>query len=267
MGTDIQFIIISFLLILLPAIAARNFLVPAMVLFSFLSIMLPLRYGLSAWVIATACISAALFILSACLSGKKRIFLTDRAIELKWWRIIARPFALLFIPINIYIGHQFLLYLLGILSVIFIVTDLFRLFTGKHLTALYKKKETRRFSSMTSFVAAVFILFLLFRDYVACLCLIFILFGDMAGKFAGIRFGRIKIIQERTFEGSLGFLTGSLYAGFIMCSVLNIGFAYLMIGAVFATLTELFSFDLDDNFTVGILTGVCLEALVYFHVL
>jgi dolichol kinase len=41
----------------------------------------------------------------------------------------------------------------------------------------------------------------------------------------------------------------------------------LLIGAVFATLAELFSINLDDNFTVGILTGGCLDALIYFQVI
>jgi glycerol-3-phosphate acyltransferase PlsY len=135
------------------------------------------------------------------------------------------------------------------------------------MKSLFKKKESKRFSSMSSFLVAVSILFLLFHTQVAYLCLIFILFGDMAGKFAGIRFGRTKIIQDRTLEGSLGFLTGCLYAGFILCSVLHIEFACLLVGAVFATLSELLSFSLDDNFTVGILTGGCLEALMYFQVI
>jgi dolichol kinase len=267
MEIDIQLLFISFMLILLPAILSRHYLMPAMVLFSFLTITLPVHYGLSVWIIVSAVISFSLFMLAAILSGKRHIFIIDKEIELKWWRIIARPFALLFIPIKIFIGHQFLLYLLGILSMIFIGIDLYRLFSGKHLSSLYKKKETKRFSSMTSFIVAIFILFLLFHDEVAYLCLVFILFGDMAGKFAGIRFSRIKIIQERTLEGSLGFLTGCFYAGFIVCSILNIEFNYLLIGAVFATLAELFSFNLDDNFTVGILTGGCLEALIYFQVI
>ncbi len=42
--------------------------------------------------------------------------------------------------------------------------------------------------------------------------------------------------------------------------------AYLA-GSVFATRAELFSFNMDNNFTVGILTGGCLAALKYFSVI
>ncbi len=261
------FLLISALLILLPAVAARNYLVPALVFFSFMAIILPVRYGFSTGTVVPAVISAILFIIAAYISYKRDLFFTDKEVEFKWWRIIARPFALLFIPIREYIGHNFLLYLLGILSMILISTDLYRLFSGKHLSSIYKRKEIKRFSSMTFFLVAVFILFLLFRTDVTYLCLVFILFGDMAGKMTGIRFGRIKIISNRTFEGSLGFLTGCLYAGFILCAVTGIEFTYLLAGALFATLTELLSFNLDDNFTVGILTAVWLEALICFQVI
>jgi dolichol kinase len=187
--------------------------------------------------------------------------------ELKWWRIIARPFALLFIPIDIYFGHAILLYLIGGLCVIFIGIDLYRIFSKNPLTSLFKRKEAHRFSSMTSFLVSVFISFLLFHDQVAYLCLVFIIFGDLAAKMVGVRFGRRRLIYGRTLEGSLGFLGGSLVSGFILCAILHIEFSWLLIGAFVATLVELFSFYLDDNFTVQILTGGCLEALIYFEVI
>ncbi|MFO7852177.1 MAG: hypothetical protein ACQERS_09315 [Bacteroidota bacterium] len=120
---------------------------------------------------------------------------------------------------------------------------------------------------MTSFVVAIFIVFLLFKENVAYLCLVFIIFGDMAAKFMGLKYGRIKIIQSRTLESSLGFLTGCLLAGYILMLIFGFRFSYLVIGAACATLAELFSFDMNDNFTVGILTGGCLAALQYFQVL
>jgi len=164
-------------------------------------------------------------------------------------------------------GQKFLLYLLGGLSLFFIGADLYRLFSKRRMSRFFKKNEFQRFSSMTSFLVAIFIVFLLFPAPVAYLCLCFILFGDMGAKLTGLRFGRTTIIHDKTLEGSLGFLTGSLYTGFILCTVLNIEFSYLIIGAFVATVVELFSYHMDDNFTVGILTGGCLMALKYFQVI
>jgi dolichol kinase len=89
----------------------------------------------------------------------------------------------------------------------------------------------------------------------------------MAAKMTGLRFGRIRIIQDKTLEGSLAFLAGCLYTGFILSTLLNIEFSYLIIGACVASVVELFSYHMDDNFTVGILTGGCLMALKYFQVI
>lgn len=188
-------------------------------------------------------------------------------VELKWWRIIARPFAMLFIPLRILAGHRALLCLLGVLSAVFIAIDLYRIFSRRKMSLLFKRSEFQQFSSMTSFLVAIFIVFLLFPSGISYLCLTFIIFGDMAAKFTGIRFGRTKIIHGKTLEGSLGFLAGCLITGFLICTILDIPIGYLLLGSLCATVVELFSFRVDDNFTVGVITGGCLQALVYFQVL
>lgn len=267
MEQDIYLILLASLIILLPLAASRNTVVPAMAFLVFILLSLPLYFGINCWTGLALIVVITLLALTVWLAKKKGVFTLDGQVELKRWRLIARPLALLFIPINIYLGHTFLLYLLGILSIIFIVTDLYRLFSKKELSLFFKKAEFQRFSSMTSFVVAIFIVFLLFKENVAYLCLVFIIFGDMAAKFMGLKYGRTKIIQSRTLEGSLGFLTGCLLAGYILMLIFDFRFSYLVIGAACATLAELFSFGMDDNFTVGILTGVCLTALQYFQVL
>ena len=70
----------------------------------------------------------------------------------------------------------------------------------------FKRTETKRFSSMTSFLVAIFIVFLVFPVSVSYLCLAFITIGDMGGKLIGLKYGRMKLIDARTFAGSLGFL-------------------------------------------------------------
>jgi glycerol-3-phosphate acyltransferase PlsY len=228
---------------------------------------IPVLYGISSLTLLVTVITFLLFLTAAHLLRRKEIFASRGDLELKRWRIIARPFAMLFIPVRIMAGHSFLLYLLGGLSILFIGMDLYRLFSRKIMSKIFKKIEYQRFSSMTSFLVAIFIVFLLFPSEVSYLCLTFIIFGDMAAKLTGIRFGRIHIIHGKTLEGSLGFFSGCLYIGFIICTIFHIDFSYLFIGAACATVIELFSFHMDDNFTVGIVTGGCLQALHYFHVI
>jgi glycerol-3-phosphate acyltransferase PlsY len=247
--------------------STRSVLLPLVVLSGFVVIVLPVRIGFTTWTTVLSGSALLLFLFTIYLTRRNHVFTVDKSIEIKKWRILARPFAILFIPVRTVAGQKFLIYLLGVLAIIFIVADLYRIFTKRSISYIFKKSEFQRFSSMTSFLVAVFIIFLLFPPEVAYLCLTFIIFGDVAAKMAGYSFGRTKIIHDKTLEGSMGFLTGCLFTGFILCSVFDFQFEYLMIGALCATVTELFSHRIDDNFTVGIITGVCLQALSYFQVL
>lgn len=267
MDTELYLLIVTAALVLLSAVVSRNCLIPALVLFSYLVIMLPVRYGLQTWVIITAGILLLAFTGIFLLAAGKNLFTAGQETEVIRWRIITRPFALLFIPIHVWLGDRVLLYLLGVLAMIFIAADLYRLFSRRRLALFFKKTEIQRFSSMTSFLVAVFIIFLLFPPEVSYLCLAFIVCGDLAAKIAGLKFGRIRLIHGKTLEGSLGFLTGCLYAGSVICVIFGFPCSYLLIGALCATLAELFTFHMDDNFTVGVLTGVTLQALHYFLVI
>jgi dolichol kinase len=53
-------------------------------------------------------------------------------------------------------------------------------------------------------------------------------------------------------------------AGWVLYTLLPVPSYVVLAGPVFATLVELFSMDLDDNFTVGIVTSGFLFALHYF---
>ena len=115
------------------------------------------------------------------------------------------------------------------------------------LTRVFKKKEANRFSSMTLFLVSAFLSFLLFPASIPYVSLICITFGDFFSKVIGLRFGTFKLYKNRTLEGTLAFLAGSL-----------------MINVIIAAITELFSGAVDDNFSVSIVTGGVLAALRYF---
>jgi dolichol kinase len=183
---------------------------------------------------------------------------------MKWWRVIARPFALLFIPIDLLVGRTLLLYLIAGIAVILIGTDIFRMLSRHQLQQLFKKKEIKRFSSMTSFVVAFFLIFLVFPGVIPYLGLAFVTIGDLFSKIIGIKFGKVRLFRDRTLEGSLGFLAGSFMAGWVINMLLPVPLYAVIAGPLFAAAVELFSMDLDDNFTVGIVTSGFLFALRYF---
>jgi dolichol kinase len=250
--------------------ASRRAEVAGLAAFAFLAAALPLQLGAgpAAWQPAGAVVEAAALLgaglcLRLCLRGGVFRFPPGR--EMKWWRVIARPFALLFVPIDILFGRTPLLFLLGGLALLFSALDLVRLFSRLQMRQLFKKSEQRRFSSMTAFVVAIFLIFLAFPDHLPYLGLGFITLGDLASKIVGIRFGRRVLLRGRTVEGSLAFAAGSFAAAWLLRLALKAVPLYAVLaGAVFATLAELFSGKLDDNFTVGIVSTGFLFSLRYF---
>jgi dolichol kinase len=194
---------------------------------------------------------------------------------MKWWRVIARPFALLFVPIDLWLGRTPLLFLLGGLALLFSALDLVRLFSRLQMRQLFKKSENRRFSSMTAFLVAIFLIFLAFPDHLPYLGLGFITIGDLFSKIVGIRFGRKALLRGRTLEGSLAFAAGGFAAAWLLRLALTsmafqapavppVPLYAVLAGPVFAALVELFSGKLDDNFTVGIVSTGFLFSLRYF---
>ena len=184
--------------------------------------------------------------------------------EMKIWRIVARPFALLFLLIDILAGRQALLFVIGIVALVFIIVDFVRLATKKSVNAIFKKKEANRFSSMTLFLVSAFLTFLIFPAGIPYVSLICITFGDFFSKVIGIHFGTMKLYKSRTLQGTLGFLAGSLLFNTIASSLFAIPLVYVVVGSCTAALTELFSEAIDDNFSVSIVTGGVLTALRYF---
>ena len=153
---------------------------------------------------------------------------------------------------------------MGGIGIILIGLDIFRMLSRYQLKQLFKRKEHKRFSSMTSFVVALFIIFLAFRGEIPYLGLAYITMGDMFSKIIGIKFGRRRLLRDRTLEGSLGFLAGSFMAGWVIFRLFPVPVYATIVGPLFATAVELFSMDFDDNFTVGIVSSGFLFALRYF---
>jgi glycerol-3-phosphate acyltransferase PlsY len=236
----------------------------ALVAFFFLSIVVFLELGLSSRGLLMASLSLYCFALAVRGTVVQRVFVLDTEVEMKWWRVIARPFALLFIPIDMLFGRTMLLFIMGGIGIVLIGTDIFRMVSRHQLQQLFKKKEIKRFSSMTSFIVAVFIIFLVFSGIIPFLGLVYITIGDMFSKIIGLKFGKHKLLRDRTLEGTLGFLGGSFMAGWVIHVLLPVPLYATLAGPVFAAAVELFSMDLDDNFTVGIVTSGFLFALHYF---
>jgi len=186
------------------------------------------------------------------------------------WRTFARPLAVLFI-IFIYLWPKVVvLYLAGGLALIFIILDLIRLISNRANVAIFgwrgflKQKEKRSFSSMTFFLTAVFLLYLLFPPEIASISILFVIFGDLAAKFFGIFYSKINF-WEKSVEGCLSYFCFSLLAATIFIQIVPFPYYLVVLGAITATLVDIFApFGIDDNFTVGLLSAGAMYAIRFF---
>jgi glycerol-3-phosphate acyltransferase PlsY len=191
----------------------------------------------------------------------KVIKIEDENFKTHWWRVATRPFAFLFIFFYLIFTQIVALLIIGIVAIAFIVLDMTRFLnkqTNELLTvkikSIFRKNEAKKFSSMTIFLVATFISILLFEKNIAITALTFLIFGDIFSKIFGLAYGRHKIFQK-TLEGTLAYFGCVLICGFVLYNILDIHFFILIIGGIAAPLVELFSFQLNDNFTVSLISG------------
>ena len=261
---SISTLVILLIVPLALALATRTWEVPALIFSVFAGLITVVEMEFS-WSVVTP-LAGTGYLAGEAIAGvaRRRFFdMSDKA-EIKMWRIVARPFALLFVAIDLFTNRKVLLFIIGVLALVFIVTDFVRLVTKVRLSAVFKKKEINRFSSMTLFLVSVFLTFLLFPGVISYVGLICITIGDFFSKLIGMSFGTTRIYKRRTLEGTLGFFSGSMMFNALFSLVLPIPVLYIVIGSIISSLVELFSEAIDDNFTVSIVCGGVLTAIRYF---
>ena len=200
---------------------------------------------------------------------EKKLVISEESFLSSWWRVAIRPVSLLFLIFYI-IDIQLGLSVIGIVSLCFIGLDIFRflhkrtniLLTEK-TTAIFRKGEEKKFSTMTIFLISIFIIVLLFDFEIAITSLIFLVFGDMFGKIFGLAYGRHKIF-EKTLEGTLAFYGSVIIFGYILYTTIDVPLLILISGGIAAPLIELLPIGINDNFTVPIISGAVMTATKIF---
>lgn len=196
--------------------------------------------------------------------------ITDETLKRHWWRVAARPGALTFVVIYLHRTQRMVLQLIGYVAAFFILLDIVRfvhrrtsMFLSERIKLLFKRTEYRKFSSMTVFLVAGFITLLVFPKPIAVAAFTYLIFGDIFGKLFGLTFGRHKI-RDKTLEGTLAYWGGALICAYVLYNTLHISPLLLGVGATGAAITELLSFNVDDNFTVPLVSGTLMRVIDMF---
>lgn len=122
-------------------------------------------------------------------------------------------------------------------------------------------REAHHVNSSTWYGTALALLGLLFPRSMCTLAIAVIAFADPAASLVGRRFGRIKLVGERSLEGTVAFTAVAMLAGFASLMLWHAGMTSgraLTIAAcagVASAVAELLSRRVDDNFSVPLVAG------------
>jgi dolichol kinase len=138
----------------------------------------------------------------------------------------------------------------------------------KLMGPLMRKSESTGFSGLPFYALGISLSLFLFKEKIALLAITFLVFSDPISSFFGVRYGKDKILPNKSLQGSLaGFCTCYLITLF---SVIGVGasplaiLSFSLLCGVIGSVSELVSaYNIDDNLTIPVLSGLGITLLNY----
>jgi len=137
------------------------------------------------------------------------------------------------------------------------ITDVIRMRAGlagplAWFRKVFKAREERRVSGATALAVSYTFMAGLFPPEVAAFAILFMALGDPAASFFG-KFIPIYRVRSKSIGGALGFLLVGLG---LSLALPGPSLGIKIFASVIGCLVELFTEDIDDNFTVPISVGL-----------
>lgn len=134
-----------------------------------------------------------------------------------------------------------------------------------------RRSELRSITGLPFYALGVAISLTLFTEKIALLSVFFLIFSDPISSYVGIRYGKDKILPNKSLQGS--------FAGFAVCAIITflyclieghtgnhiILFAFL--AGIIGSFSEMMSFLIDDNLTIPVISGLGLTLLNYVFII
>jgi dolichol kinase len=127
---------------------------------------------------------------------------------------------------------------------------------------IMRDEEFRTLNATIPYLAATFVVILVFPRVIACAALVFLALGDAAAELVGRAVGRVRIIGPKTLEGTLACFAVCFLAGWHF-----LGWELALVGAGAAAVAELLSGGWVDNFSIPLAAGGAVWlASYYLHI-
>ena len=115
---------------------------------------------------------------------------------------------------------------------------------------IIRDDEFKTLNASIPYLAATFVVILIFPRVIACVALASLALGDTAAELVGRAVGRVRIVGPKTLEGTLACFAVCFLAGWYF-----LGWKLALAGAGAAALAELLSSGWTDNFTIPLAAG------------
>lgn len=182
------------------------------------------------------------------------------------YRKLYRLLSFFFVLLYNYTSKEITLLVIGFFIFLLLILE-YRRFKNPHFnekifklfSSYLKEREKRKISSTTIFFFVIFFIILLFSKDVALISLCFLIFPDVFSALGGNFLGRIKIIQNKTLEGSFCFFFCCVAIGFIFKKLgFNFSWSAIFTSSFLASMVELIPY-IDDNISVPFTAAIIFE--------
>ncbi len=160
-----------------------------------------------------------------------------------------------------------MLWLLGGLSVIFLIGEILRInisifkyFFQRFFGPIVRVSENKKLTGATSVFISGFLTVLIFEKNIAIFAMLTLSLADATAALIGKKWGKKKLF-DKTLEGSITFLIISIALAMLLPGLFRLG---AIVAAIVATLVELLPSPIDDNLMIPISIATTLSL---FHLI
>ena len=165
---------------------------------------------------------------------------------------------------RMYFGERVALLSLTALLLVLLEIEYVRLeYTLKlpeRIARFFRRHEQDRVTGAIWLVVACIISFAVYDFPIAFLSFFFVIFGDMFASLFGMKFGKRKMFRSKSWVGFGAGLAVNLISGMFLLPDMPLVYVTM---AVTASVVELLTSKLDDNFTVPLFSGFVGQLMVY----
>ncbi|MCG9126970.1 phosphatidate cytidylyltransferase [Candidatus Poribacteria bacterium] len=140
------------------------------------------------------------------------------------------------------------------------VSEGFRNLFFRYFKSILRTHEQKgALTGATFYILSTFLCILFFQKNIAIVCILFVVLGDAVAALVGIKWGRTKLIGNKSLEGS-----GACLLVCASISLIWLNPIIGIVGAFVATVVEILPLRIDDNLTVSLISGIVMQLMMMY---